>query len=169
MIQYRQGNLLEAPSVALVNTVNELGVMGKGLALMFRKAFPENWRAYQVACQHGEVKVGRMFVVENMSSEPPRWIINFPTKRHWRHPSRLEWVQEGLKDLIRVLRDKQIRSVALPALGCGNGGLEWRSVREEIEVALSALPELDVLIYEPITIKPKNSKDTANRGGCSGS
>lgn len=125
MIRYTQGNLLDVSAEALVNTVNEVGVMGKGIALMFREAFPENMSAYEQACKRNEVQVGRMFVTENRALTGPKWIINFPTKKHWRHPSRMEWIREGLKDLVRVLQEKQIRSVALPPLGCGNGGLEW--------------------------------------------
>ncbi|GAB4276102.1 MAG: macro domain-containing protein [Deferrisomatales bacterium] len=155
MIQFTKGNLLEAPTEALVNTVNEVGVMGKGIALMFREAFPENTRAYQEACHRGEVKVGHMFVTRNRTLVGPRWIINFPTKRHWRNPSRLEWVREGLKDLARVLRENEIRSVAVPPLGCGAGGLEWAQVRREIQEALGALPGVDVIVYEP-TAKYQN-------------
>jgi len=149
MMRYTTGNLLEAPVDALVNTVNEVGVMGKGIALMFRDAFPSNTEAYTRAVEAGEVRVGRMLVVENRSLVGPRWIINFPTKRHWRHPSKLEWVRDGLKDLVTVLRRHDIRSVAVPPLGCGNGGLDWALVKPEIEAALSTLPQVDVLVYEP--------------------
>jgi O-acetyl-ADP-ribose deacetylase (regulator of RNase III) len=149
MIRYSEGNLLDAPVEALVNTVNEVGVMGKGIALMFGEAFPENTRAYQEAAKKGEVRIGRMFVTENSSLISPRWIINFPTKKHWRQPSRLEWVREGLKDLVRVIQEKHIHSVALPPLGCGNGGLEWQLVRREIEAALSDLSDADVLVFVP--------------------
>ena len=148
MIRYTTGNLLEASADALVNTVNEVGVMGKGIALMFRDAFPVNTRAYEEAAKAGQVRVGRMLVTEGHDLIGPRWIINFPTKKHWRQPSRLEWVREGLKDLQRVLREKQIHSVALPPLGCGNGGLEWTQVRHEIEGALGSL-DLDIVVYEP--------------------
>ena len=149
MIRYTHGNLLEAPTEALINTVNEVGVMGKGIALMFREAFPENMRAYAAACQAGEVRVGRMFVTLNHDLIGPRWIINFPTKKHWRNPSKLEWVHEGLKDLVRVIREHRIRSVAIPPLGCGNGGLDWSQVRDEIEAALSEFDDVDILIFEP--------------------
>lgn len=149
MIRYTQGNLLDAGTEALVNTVNEVGVMGKGIALMFREAFPDNARAYEEACGRGEVRVGRMFVVQNNDLTGPRWIINFPTKKHWRQPSRLDWVRDGLRDLVRVLAEQRIRSVALPPLGCGNGGLEWMHVRREIEAKLSELPDLEVVVFEP--------------------
>lgn len=149
MIRYRQGNLLEAPVEALVNTVNEVGVMGKGIALMFREAFPDNARAYESACRSGQVRVGRMFVTRTEALVGPKWIINFPTKKHWRHPSRMEWVREGLDDLVRVLRSHDIRSVAVPPLGCGAGGLRWEHVRQEIEAALAAVPGVDVAVYAP--------------------
>ena len=151
MIRYTTGNLLDARTEALVNTVNELGVMGKGIALMFREAFPDNRAAYEAACKQGKVRVGRMFVTENRALTGPRWIINFPTKKHWRHPSKLEWVRDGLEDLRRVLRDKKIKSVALPPLGCGNGGLEWVQVRATIESALSSLKGIEVVVFEPMS------------------
>lgn len=149
MIRYTQGNLLEAPAEALVNTVNEIGVMGKGIALMFREAFPENARQYLDACKAKQVHVGTMFVVRERDLTGQRWIINFPTKKHWRQPSKLEWIRDGLKDLARVIRDKQIRSVAVPPLGCGAGGLEWSQVKQEIELALDELDDVDVIVFAP--------------------
>ena len=113
MIRYTRGNLLESPAEALVNTVNEVGVLGKGIALMFREAFPESARAYEEACKAKEVRIGRMFVTENRTFEGPRWIINFPTKKHWRQPSKLEWIVEGLKYLRRVIQENGIRSIAV--------------------------------------------------------
>jgi O-acetyl-ADP-ribose deacetylase (regulator of RNase III) len=150
MIEYTRGNLLEASAEALVNTVNEVGVMGKGIALMFRDAFPENTRIYEEAAKANEVRVGRMLVTDTKSLVGPRWIINFPTKRHWRYPSKLDWIREGLKDLVSVIREHGIRSIALPPLGCGNGGLDWRQVRMEIETALAGLSDVHVIVYEPI-------------------
>lgn len=149
MIRYIQGNLLDAPVEALVNTVNEVGVMGKGIALMFREAFPESARAYEEACARHEVRVGRVLVTQNRTLVGPRWILHLPTKKHWRQPSRIEWVREGLKDLVRIVRENGIRSLALPPLGCGNGGLEWTQVRREIEAALAEIPDVEVLVYEP--------------------
>ena len=160
MIRYTQGNLLEAPTEAVVNTVNEVGVMGKGIALMFKEAFPENAEAYVEACKNREVRVGRMFVTENRQVIHPRWIINFPTKKHWRGHSRIEWIQAGLKDLERVIEEKTIHSIALPPLGCGNGGLDWGDVREEIEAALAGIPELEVVVYEPTRAYQNVSKRT---------
>lgn len=149
MIRYTTGNLLDAPAEALVNTVNEMGVMGKGIALMFREAFPANTAAYEAACKSGEVRVGRMFVTENRALTGPRWIINFPTKKHWRHPSKFQWVQEGLQDLKRVIAKNKIKSIALPPLGCGNGGLEWSQVRPAIDAALSSLEDVNAIVFEP--------------------
>jgi O-acetyl-ADP-ribose deacetylase (regulator of RNase III) len=149
MIRYTTGNLLDAQTEALVNTVNEMGVMGKGIALMFREAFPANTIAYETACKNGEVNVGKMFITENRALSGPRWIINFPTKKHWRHPSKFEWVQNGLEDLKRVIEERKIKSIALPPLGCGNGGLEWNQVRPAIESALSSLKDVNVTVFEP--------------------
>jgi O-acetyl-ADP-ribose deacetylase (regulator of RNase III) len=149
MIKYVQGNLLQAPTEALVNTVNEVGIMGKGIALMFSDAFPENTKAYTEACRAKKVHVGHMFVTENKGLVQPRWIINFPTKKHWRGDSQIEWIHDGLQDLVRAIRQRQIHSVALPPLGCGNGGLDWPVVRQEIEAALGELEDVEILVYTP--------------------
>lgn len=149
MLKFVEGNLLDAAVEALVNTVNTVGVMGKGIALMFKQAFPENFRLYEEACRRGEVRVGRMFVTENRLLTGPRWIVNFPTKRHWRQPSKLEWIVDGLQDLRRVVEENGMRSIALPALGCGNGGLNWKEVRPEIERALEPIQGVEILVFEP--------------------
>ena len=149
MITFRQGNLLEAEVDAVVNTVNTVGVMGRGIALMFKERFPDNFKAYAAACKSGEVRTGRMFVTATGELSGPRWIINFPTKQHWRQPSRIEWIEEGLRDLVRVVQEKGIRSVALPPLGCGNGGLEWQDVRPLIQAALAPLQGVEVIAFEP--------------------
>jgi len=148
MITFTQGNLLEARAEALVNTVNTVGVMGKGIALMFKERFAENFRRYAAACKAKEVRTGRMFVTEVHELGGPRWIINFPTKQHWRGDSRMEWITEGLQDLRRVLIEKQISSVAIPPLGAGNGGLDWAKVRPQIEEALVGL-DTEILVFEP--------------------
>ena len=150
MIRFTQGNLLEARVEALVNTVNTVGVMGKGIALMFKERFPENFSAYAVACKTGDVRVGWMFVQAGVELDGPRWIINFPTKKHWRQPTQIEWIDAGLVDLKNVIQAKGIRSIALPALGCGNGGLEWNDVRPKIEATLGGLENVDVVVFEPI-------------------
>lgn len=138
-----------------MNTVNTVGVMGKGIALMFKEAFPDNFRVYDKACKRKEVRVGHMFVTENLALGGPRWLINFPTKQHWRQPSKLEWIVEGLEDLRRVVEEKEIQSIALPPLGCGNGGLEWNEVRLAIERALGQLEDVKILVFEP-TAKYRN-------------
>ncbi|MCX5746412.1 MAG: macro domain-containing protein [Proteobacteria bacterium] len=146
-IERGQGNLLAAEVDALVNTVNTEGVMGKGLALQFKKAFPEAFSSYDRACKAGEVEVGRMHVVRSLAS--PHFILNFPTKKHWRNPSRLEYIEAGLRDLVAQVRAFGIRSIAVPPLGCGNGGLDWSDVRPRIERAFAALPEVRVVLFEP--------------------
>jgi O-acetyl-ADP-ribose deacetylase (regulator of RNase III) len=149
MIEFTRGNLLEAKVEALVNTVNTVGVMGKGVALMFKEAFPENFKAYAAACKRKEVKIGYMFVTERRALIGPKWIINFPTKEHWRGSSKMEWIEAGLGDLKRVVVEKKIRSVAIPPLGSGQGGLNWVDVRPRIEAALGGLTDVNVIIYEP--------------------
>ncbi|MCO7513177.1 macro domain-containing protein [Pseudomonas guariconensis] len=148
MIRFTQGNLLEAKAEALVNTVNTVGVMGKGIALMFKERFAENYRLYAAACKADEVVTGKMFVTEVRELEGPRWIVNFPTKRHWRSPSQIAWIIEGLHDLRRFVIENKVISIAIPPLGAGNGGLPWASVREQIEAILGDL-EADVLVFEP--------------------
>lgn len=149
MITFTDGNLLAAPVDALVNTVNEVGVMGKGIALMFKECFPENYRTYERACKRGEVRVGHVFVVANLDSQEPKWIVNFPTKKHWRNPSQIEWIREGLTELRAWILDAGIKSIAVPPLGCGNGGLHWRAVKKLINETLSDLHDVDVQVYSP--------------------
>lgn len=149
MIENTKGNLLEADAEAIVNTVNTVGVMGKGIALQFKQAWPENFKAYASACEAGEVVPGRMFVFELGGMVNPRYIINFPTKRHWRQRSRIEDVSAGLKALVAEVRSRGIRSVAMPPLGCGNGGLDWAEVRPLIEEAFAELPDVRVLLFAP--------------------
>ena len=149
MIRFKEGDILAEDAEALVNTVNCVGVMGRGIALQFKKAFPENFRVYAEACKRGEVRPGRMFVSETAQLTNPRYIINFPTKRHWRGKSRIEDIQAGLKDLATVIRERDIRSIAVPPLGSGLGGLEWSDVRPHIEQALRGFNDLDVVVFEP--------------------
>lgn len=149
MIRYTRGDILQADAEALVNTVNCVGVMGRGIALQFKKAFPDNFRAYAQACQRGEVQPGRMFVFDTGGLTWPRYIINFPTKRHWRGKSRIEDIEAGLAALVEEIRSRSIRSVAIPPLGSGLGGLKWAEVRPLIERALAALPEVDAQVFEP--------------------
>ena len=149
MIHLAHGDILKHDADALVNAVNCLGVMGAGLALQFRRAFEDNYEAYRTAAKRNEVRPGRMFVFERSALESPRWIINFPTKRHWKGKSRIEDIEAGLVDLVRVIRETGIRSIAIPPLGCGLGGLDWAVVRPLIERALASVPEADAYLYEP--------------------
>lgn len=149
MITYTQGNLLDAQVDALVNTVNTVGVMGKGIALMFKERFPKNMAEYARACKANTVVIGKMFVTETGEPTGPRWIVNFPTKQHWRAKSKMEWIQEGLLDLKRFILENNIRSIAIPPLGAGNGGLNWRDVKVEVVRVLADLEDTDIIIYEP--------------------
>lgn len=149
MIRYVQGDLLAAKVEGLVNAVNCVGVMGKGLALQFKQKFPENFKQYAIACKAGEVKPGRMFVVATGSDTNPKFLINFPTKRHWKDQSRIDDIKSGLVALVAETKTSKIASLAIPPLGCGLGGLNWSDVKPLIEEAFSDLPEVDVLIFEP--------------------
>jgi O-acetyl-ADP-ribose deacetylase (regulator of RNase III) len=143
------GNLLEADTQALVNTVNTVGVMGKGIALQFKEQFPMNFKIYAAACKKGEVKVGKMLVVKENTMKGEKLIINFPTKTEWFKKSQYTYLEEGLKDLVNVIRENNIKSIAVPPLGTGNGGLKWSNVRSLIEQYLGELEGVDILIYEP--------------------
>ncbi len=149
MIERAQGNLLVADAEALVNTVNCVGYMGKGIALQFKQAFPVNFKAYEKACRTHEVKPGRMFIFETGSMVNPRYIINFPTKRHWRGKSRIEDIESGLTALIADVKRLGIHSIAVPPLGSGLGGLDWNLVRPMIERAFADLPDVRVLLFSP--------------------
>jgi len=150
MIEYRSGDILKSEAEALVNTVNCVGVMGRGIALQFKNAFPENFKAYAAACKRDQVQPGRMFVFETGQLTPPRYIINFPTKRHWRGKSRIQDIDAGLKALVAEIRARRIRSIALPPLGTGLGGLDWTAeVRPRVDAALRALDDVQVIVYEP--------------------
>lgn len=163
MIRYTEGNLLEAPCEALVNTVNTVGVMGKGIALMFKERFARNMKEYAQACKDNKVVTGEMFVTETGELMGPKWIVNFPTKQHWRSRSKLEWITSGLQDLRRFIKDNKVSSIAIPPLGAGNGGLKWEDVKKEIELALSDIEDVDILVYEPTkkyqNVSKKNGVD----------
>ena len=149
MIELTCGDILKSEADALVNTVNCVGVMGRGIALQFKNMYPDNFKAYAVACKRETVQPGRMFVYETGQLTSPRFIINFPTKRHWRGKSRIEDIDAGLADLVKVVRDKGIRSIAIPPLGAGLGGLDWNEVRPRIEHMLTKLADVRVLVFEP--------------------
>jgi O-acetyl-ADP-ribose deacetylase (regulator of RNase III) len=148
VIEYAQGDILAVDAEALVNTVNCVGVMGRGVALQFKLAYPANFKAYAAACKRGDVQPGRMFVFDT-EQLLPRWIINFPTKRHWRGKSRIEDIEAGMNALVREIRDRDIRSIAIPPLGSGLGGLDWHDVRPVIATALAELPDVRAIVHEP--------------------
>ncbi|MCL1560769.1 type II toxin-antitoxin system antitoxin DNA ADP-ribosyl glycohydrolase DarG [Xanthomonas nasturtii] len=160
MITFTQGNLLQARAEALVNTVNAVGVMGKGIALMFKERFNKNFLLYAAACKEKQVRTGKVFVTEANELDGPRWIVNFPTKQHWRGDSRIEWITEGLQDLRLFLVENKVKSIAIPPLGAGNGGLDWSNVRPLIEETLAGL-DTDIFVFEP-TLKYQN---VAKRSG----
>lgn len=149
MITYTKGNLLNANVDALVNTVNTVGVMGKGLALEFKKHFPQNTLEYKKACQLNQVMIGKMFITKTVKANKFIWIVNFPTKEHWKFPSRIEWIETGLISLRNFMIESNISSIAIPALGTGNGGLNWQLVKSKIEYALSDLKNINIIIYQP--------------------
>jgi len=149
MIEYKTGDILTEETEALVNTVNCVGIMGRGIALQFKNIFPENFKFYANACQQNEVKPGRMLVFETGRLTYPRYIINFPTKRHWKGKSRIEDIEAGLIALTEEVRSRNIRSIALPPLGSGLGGLDWDEVRPRIEAVLKNLSDRKIIIFEP--------------------
>lgn len=149
MIEFKRGNILAEDAEALVNTVNCVGVMGRGIALQFKQAFPDNFKAYADACRRGEVQPGRMFVFETDQLTNPRYIINFPTKRHWRGKSRLSDIEAGLEALVHEIRHRSIRSIAIPPLGSGLGGLDWADVRSRIEATLESMGNVKAIVFEP--------------------
>jgi len=150
MLRVVQGNLLEANADALVNTVNTVGIMGKGIALQFRQAYPEMYKAYEKACKIGALEMGKVAVFDTGGlTERSRWIINFPTKKHWRSKSKLKDIQDGLNDLIVTIKRLGIQSIAIPPLGCGHGGLNWNEVLPLIEASFDGMDDVDVQIYAP--------------------
>ena len=149
MITYKTGDILTETAEALVNTVNCVGVMGRGIALQFKRAFPDNFKAYAARCKRKQVRPGRMYVFETGTIVPPQYIVNFPTKRHWRGKSRIEDIESGLQSLAEEIRSRRIRSIAIPPLGSGLGGLDWRNVRTRMETVLDALEDVEIVIFEP--------------------
>lgn len=150
MITYTQGNLLDAEVEVLVNAVNTVGVMGKGIALMFKQRFPKNMQEYAAACKAGHVQTGKMFITSTEAASGAKWIVNFPTKQHWRGYSQMEWIDTGLIDLRRFIIDNNIKSIAIPPLGAGLGGLRWQDVKPRIVKALHDLSDVNIIIYEPL-------------------
>src|SRR5664279_4826642 len=150
VIIHAHGDLLASDVDALVNTVNCVGVMGKGIALQFKRRYPQMFKSYAAACGNGEVQIGRMFVVSTEALDGPRYVINFPTKKHWRSPSKIEYVEAGMDDLRRVIKALDLRSVAIPPLGAGNGGLDWAQVEPLITDRLGDIPGVDIHLFAPV-------------------
>jgi len=148
-MKYITGNMLEADVQALVNTVNTVGVMGKGIALQFKEYFPMNFKIYASACKNGEMQIGRLLVVRENTIKGERIIINFPTKTEWFKKSQYSYIEEGLKDLVRVIDDYEIKSIAIPPLGCGNGGLKWEMVKSLMDKYLSPIKNVTIQVFEP--------------------
>ena len=160
MIKYLTGNILDSEAQALVNTVNTVGVMGKGIALQFKKAYPNNFKVYNQACKNSEIEIGKLFVTTDSNiNTGEKVIINFPTKQDWRKPSEYKFVEEGLKDLLRVIDNYSLKSIAIPPLGSGNGGLDWEKVKKLINYYLADI-DIEILVYEPTRdIKEKLKKE----------
>jgi O-acetyl-ADP-ribose deacetylase (regulator of RNase III) len=149
MIHFVTGNILDSSAQALVNTVNTMGVMGKGIALQFKKQFPNNYRIYKEVCEQNALQVGQLLILEEDSMfSGKKVIINFPTKTNWRLPSEYEYIEAGLKELKKVVLKRNIESIAIPPLGAGNGGLEWQKVKKMIIDTLSDL-DCETYLYEP--------------------
>ena len=163
MIRFTQGDILKAEAEALVNTVNCVDVMGRGIALQFKRRFPANFKAYAAACAEGEVQPGRMFIFETGTMMLPHYVINFPTKRHWHGKSRIEDIPAGLQALVNEIRTRNIRSIAIPSLGSGLGGLDWQQVKPLMEQTLADLTDVEILVFEPLDvgteITPNRSRD----------
>ena len=149
MIELKTGDLLTTDAEALINTVNTVGVMGKGIALQFKKAFPENYESYKKACNEGRVKPGHMFIFDRQSLTNPHYIINFPTKRHWKGKSKVEDIKSGLASLVEDVKNLGIKSVAVPPLGCGLGGLRWSQVYALMKEAFANAPDVQWMVFEP--------------------
>jgi len=159
MMKYITGNILESKTQALVNTVNIVGVMGKGIALQFKKVFPENYKKYADACKKGEITIGKLFITKENTLYGEKLIINFPTKKDWRKPSEYEYIEKGLDELIKIIEEYKITSIALPPLGAGSGGLVWSKVKTIIEEKLKNI-DIEILVYEPTKdIKEKLKKE----------
>lgn len=148
-MEFTKGNILRVDAEAIVNTVNCVGFMGRGIAAQFKREYPANFKAYETACKRKEVVPGRMFMFETGQLTNPRFIVNFPTKRHWRGKSRIEDIASGLVALVKEVKERGIKSIAIPPLGCGLGGLQWKEVRPLIERAFEALPDVRTVVLEP--------------------
>jgi O-acetyl-ADP-ribose deacetylase (regulator of RNase III) len=151
-LYFKNGDLFAEPAEALVNTVNCVGVMGKGVALEFKRRWPDNFRKYKNACDSKTLRPGKLYVHQTgdmFSAGGPKFIINFPTKDHWRSHSKLEYIESGLDTLVDTIRRCGITSLALPPLGCGNGGLDWDDVKPLIASKLGDLQGVAIVVLEP--------------------
>lgn len=157
MIKYKQGDILSEDVEAIVNTVNCVGVMGRGLALQYKNKFPENYKIYAKACKAEEVMPGKMFVTQTGQLTNPKYIINFPTKRHWKGKSKIEDIEDGLVDLINVIKKYDIKSIAIPPLGSGLGGLDWSIVKSKIENTFSNIKDVNIIVYQPLEDKDRTN------------
>ena len=146
---YTKGNILSTDAQAIVNTVNTVGVMGKGIALQFKERYPANFKEYARQCKLGLVRIGKMLVTRDNSLDGEKIIINFPTKTEWYKKSQYSYIEEGLEDLVRVIEEYNIKSIAIPPLGCGNGGLRWEKVKELMERYLSKMETVEIKVFEP--------------------
>lgn len=164
-ITLTHGDLLKQKDVdAIVNTVNCVGVMGKGIALQFKKKWPDNFSEYTKACKSGELRPGKVHIYQLKKSNHPLFIINFPTKDHWKEKSKIEYIIDGLRDLIQQIKQRGISSIAIPPLGCGNGGLSWTLVKPLIEDAFRQVPEVNVKLFEPnYTVIPGEIENNSTR------
>lgn len=148
MIKYTSGNILSAEAEAIINSVNIVGVMGKGLALEFKKAYPDNYNEYKKVCDSKSLEIGKLHIY-NTGKFLPKYIINFPTKKHWRYPSKIEYISSGLEELKKQIKKLHIQSIAIPPLGAGNGKLDWNDVKNLISEKLKDIEDCEFLIYEP--------------------
>jgi O-acetyl-ADP-ribose deacetylase (regulator of RNase III) len=167
MIEYARGDILKADAEALVNSVNCVGVMGRGLALQFKQAFPQNFKAYKAVCERGDLAPGRVLVHDRgalLAPDTPRYIINVPTKTHWRPPSNIEYIEAGMQALRREVEQRAIRSVALPPLGCGAGGLDWPDVEAIMTAEMQALADVRVILYLPRDATRSSSAEPSAKG-----
>lgn len=148
-MNYTQGNILDTDMEVIINPVNTFGVMGKGLALQFKQKFPHNYKVYKEACKNQTIAIGKLLLVDESDLEQKKYIINFPTKKHWRSPSQIEYIEEGLKDLVRIIKENTFESIAIPALGCGLGGLKWEEVKLLLEKYLKDVEKVEITVFEP--------------------
>ena len=152
MIKFIKGDLFNSKMYALVNTVNCVGVMGKGIALEFKKRFPHYFKVYKETCDLKELEIGELLIIYDLHFRmKERMIVSFPTKKHWRNPSEYEYIEKGLEELVKLIYQHEIKEIAMPALGCTNGGLDWEVVKEMIVKHLSLLENIEIEVYEPNT------------------